>query len=217
MAIAADETILRTINPSRLYSAAELTAIQKNLDTKQWNMNSVYNMMGQQPYPAITTFPRLLASGSGVASVTQRLQLTRFTADKTFGVTSVSVIVHATAAGATPTLVRHGIYTINDSTGDITLVGSTTNDTTLLAATSTKYTKALTTPITLDGGRDYYHGILIVSAAAFPVMAGITFIAADIATLPIPCYQVTGLADLPATVAFASLAASVTANYVELI
>ena len=211
----ADETIRKFNIPDGQYSATELTALQKNLDTKRFGIHSIFNNKGQSPYPGQTTFDRKFAVTSTPALTTQRLQLTRFTAERTESISSMKTIVHGTAA-ATITLIRYGIYSISDSTGDITLVASTTNDTALLAATNTAYSKALTTVYTVDGGRDYYAAVLVV-ATTQPVLAGITGIAADWAALPIPSYQVSSQSDLPATVVFASLVASTMLVYTEMV
>lgn len=214
--VQADETLRAFINGGQgPYSAAELVAIQKNFDTKRFSINSFFNLKGQSLYPGQVTFTRTLATGSTPALTTQRLQLTRFTCARTEAITNAAVVVHATAA-ATITLIRYGIYTINDTTGDATLAASTPNDATLLVATSTRYSKALSSVYTVNGGQDYYFGVLVV-ATTQPVLAGITGIAADWQSLPIPSYQVSGISDLSASHLFAALVASTMLVYAELI
>ena len=76
-----------------------------------------------------------------------------------------------TAAGATPTLIRVGLYEIA-ADGDGTLVAATANDTSLLAVANTAYEKALSAPYTLRRGQRYAAGLLVVTGATAPTIAG---------------------------------------------
>jgi hypothetical protein len=132
-----------------------------------------------------------------------------FVADKTETVSNVTLYTGTTAAAATPTLVRIGIYSL-DAAGNATLVGSTPSDTTLFAATGTTYAKALTSSFTKTAGTRYFIGVLVVSGAATPNFVG--FVGANstladgvFAVLPALSYQLGSQADLPATIATASL------------
>src|SRR5690348_10707358 len=81
------------------------------------------------------------ATGS-MTLTSQRISFCYFQAAITKQITSLVISSSSTAAGATPTLVRFGLWTVA-ANGDLTLVASTANDTTLLASTFTAYTKAL--------------------------------------------------------------------------
>lgn len=156
----------------------------------------------------VESIPREIAVAN--ASVTsQVLRLTFFTCRKTFTAANLSAISGGTAAGATPTLVRYGLYTVA-ANGDITLVASTTNDTGIFAATNTQYTRAITGPsgitsYAMVAGQRYAFGVLLVTAAALPTTVGWgppNGVVANIA--PRIGSAVTGQADLPASVLNAS-------------
>lgn len=106
------------------------------------------------------------------AAASGRMRLCYFTAQRTEAIASLRARTGATAAGATPTLVRLGIYRIDPATEHGTLVASTANDTTLFAAANTAYTKALQASWAKTKGVRYAHAILIVTAAAMPTLYG---------------------------------------------
>lgn len=113
----------------------------------------------------------LWISTAAGASGTDQLMLTYFTAARTETIGTLTVVTGTTAAGATPTLCRMGIYSVA-ANGDLTLVASTANDTALFAATSTSYAKALSASVGLTAGDRYAVGVLVVSAAAIPTFVG---------------------------------------------
>lgn len=135
----------------------------------------------------------------------QSLRLTYFTAEVTETVTQVRIRTGGTAAGATPTLCRVGIYSVADS-GDLTLVGAIANDTTLFATGGTPYTRSLTATFTKYAGQRYAVGVLVVTAAALPTFLGQNALPSVEATVaPREGGSVSGQADLPSTVAVGSL------------
>lgn len=148
-----------------------------------------------------STMDRSDIASSAVSMVSGFLRLTHFTAVRDEPITQVDIFTGTTAASATPTLCRMGLYKVEDS-GDLTLIASTANDTTLFAAASTKYTKSFTeSNVTLEKGVRYAFGVLIVSAAAMPTMQGKNNVIAGImAYPPLLATQVSGQADLPASV-----------------
>src|SRR5258706_9878896 len=81
---------------------------------------------------------------TATAAASGEMVLAGFVAKKTQQITQVRVWTTGTAAAATPTICRMGIYSRSVATGDITLLASHANDTTLFAATNTVYTKTLT-------------------------------------------------------------------------
>lgn len=153
-------------------------------------------------------------------SVSQRLHLTYWTARKTETITQVRTITSNIAAGATPTLCRVGIYSI-DAAGAGTLVASTTNDTTLWAATGTAYTKALTASFTKTAGQRYATGILLVTAAAAPTFVAslkdVTGTRAEAALDPRLAASLSGQADLPASFTNAGVATAANRAYSVLV
>jgi hypothetical protein len=123
------------------------------------------------------TVPLELVSSSAIGVTSGSLRLTYFTARKSETTTGIRVTSGTTAAGATPTLIRVGLFSI-DSSGNGTLVAVTPNDTTLFATASTPYTKSWSTPYAKVAGQRYAWGILIVTAAATPTFPGYSIAAA---------------------------------------
>lgn len=153
------------------------------------------------------TVARDLATNAANTAVSQALRLSYFTARKTETTTQARFITGSTAAGATPTLVRYGLYLIA-ANGDGTLVASTPNDTTLLAATTTPYPKSWSVAYNKIAGQRYAVGLLVVTAAAAPSLVGVAIQAtAEAATAPRICGSLGSQADLPNTFTDASLTA----------
>ena len=115
-------------------------------------------------------YPRMFCNGTSTAT-NATMRLSYFTARNTETVNSIRLATGGTAAAATPTLIRLGIYSV-DAVGNCTLVASTANDTTLFAASSTSYTKALSAPWMKVAGQRYALGVLVVTAATAPSLVG---------------------------------------------
>src|SRR5688572_24209899 len=154
-------------------------------------------------------FPRDLATSLGGPSGSGQLRLMYFTCRKTETTSQVRMYSSTTAAGATPTLVRIGLYSIA-ANGDGTLVASTVNDTALFSAASTTYQKSWSTPYAKAAGQRYAVGLLIVTAAALPTLLGSFVGNAGLATASAPTMaaSLTGQADLPVSYTAASLTPS---------
>jgi hypothetical protein len=90
-----------------------------------------------------------------------------FTAQRTEPVTQIEMTSGGTAAAATPSLIRFGLYSVAPN-GDLTQIAATPNDTSLFAATETAYPKALSSGVTLLQGNRYVVGGLLVTAATPP-------------------------------------------------
>jgi hypothetical protein len=145
------------------------------------------------------------AAGSGT------LLLTYFTAQRTESITQIRCYVGGTAAGATPTLCRFGIWSVSASDDSLTaLLASTANDTTLFGVANTAYTKTLGSTFNKVVDTRYAVGVLVVSAAAIPAFmgCGVANGALDAAALPRLSAFVSSQSDLPSTVAAGSLTAS---------
>jgi hypothetical protein len=159
-----------------------------------------------------STFSRMFITSSGVVTTSGNVRFTYFTATKTETISQIQVTSGTTAAGATPTKVRFGIYT-EAANGDLTLVASTPNDTTLLAATSTLYTKALSVPVTLVRGQRYAFGYHIETAATVPTTMGFIISNGATAFIAPRLAGATGSSDLPATVLNAAIGISSQLTY----
>lgn len=152
----------------------------------------------------LESIPRLNATGSS-STGSGNLRLTYCTARRTETVSSISVFSGGAAAAATPALIRLGVYAVA-ANGGLTLVGSTDNDPSLLATASTKYTKALTGPLQLVQGQRYAVGLLVVTGAAAPTVAGAVLLpTAEAGEAPQIGGLVSGQADLPATISAGSV------------
>ncbi len=165
------------------------------------------------------TIPRSFCLNTAEAlAVTQTLRLTYFTCRKTESISQVKMVTGATAAGATPSLIRIGLYTVA-ANGDLALVASTATDTALFAAANTAYTKALSTAYVKVMGQRYALGLLVNSAAAFPSIAGAPAEGSILGLVsPLMHASVAAQADLPASVLAASQVASVIGpHYCELL
>jgi hypothetical protein len=152
---------------------------------------------------------RNLMTGNGIAVATQTLYLTYFTADKTETISTLTAFTGGTAAGATPTLCRYGIYTVA-ANGDLTLAASTPNDTALFAAANTDYPKGLSVALSKVAGQRYAHAILVVSGATMPTFHGVQLPATNptntfVRYAPAIVGRVTGQTDLPSPISAGSI------------
>lgn len=160
-------------------------------------------------------FPRHCAAFTTVATGSGNLRLSFFTARTTESITKVRLTSGSTAAGATPTLVRVGVYSVAGN-GDITLEAAIANDTTLLAAATTEYERSLTATFNKVAGSRYAVGVLVVTAATAPTLQGTSAGGPSIAArAPRLTAFVSGQTDLPASVASASLGATSLCPYFE--
>lgn len=166
------------------------------------------------------TLSREMADSTAVSSSTSgSLRLTYFTARKSETITQVRLYSGGTAAGATPTLCRIGLYTVAANGSLTALVASTTNDTALFAAANTAYTKSWSSSYAKVAGQRYALGVLVVSGAAMPTFLGrVLGSAAEASTIaPILSASVSGQSDLPASVALGSLGTSGNRIYAALL
>ena len=146
----------------------------------------VLNTTGDPTVTWISTFPPSLCSGgNNTYHVSGRIHLTFWQAPVTKTLTQFLTFSGGTAAAATPTLCRIGLYSVPDTwTGSMTCVAACDNDTALWAAANTRYTRSFTTT-TVGGqamptsyqvvaGKYYATGLVIVTAAAVPTFFGST-------------------------------------------
>lgn len=111
---------------------------------------------------------------ANIALSNQRLWLIRFSPRRRMTVNAASFCSDSTAAGATPSLVRFGLYAISEDLQAWPL-SRTTNDTTIFSATMTKYTRSFADgwagSVTLIPGRVYAVGVVINTAAVLPTLS----------------------------------------------
>jgi hypothetical protein len=131
-----------------------------------------------------------------------------FQAKRTAVVTGIRMVGDGTAAGATPSYVAFGLYTV-DGSGNLAQVGVSANTTSTFATLSTAYTLNLTSPVTIQAGQQYAIGALVVTGATAPTTFGVTpLIASEMGQSPALSSVLTGQSTLPASVAVGSLTAS---------
>lgn len=163
-----------------------------------------------------STMSRRFVSANAVASGSQSLRLTYFTARKTETISQVRVPTGVTAASGA-TLCRIGIYEEDPSTRDLTLVASTANDTALWIATSTVYTKSLSASFTKTRGKRYAVGLLFVGSTA-PNFTGQTGVAGgEAGQTPRTGGLVGSQSDLPSSVSSGSINGQSHHAYVALV
>ena len=169
--------------------------------------NKVRNML--------STYDREDVSSAAVATVSQTLLLTYFSAYVNMVSKNVTVPTGNTAAAATPTLCRVGLYTI-DGAGNLTLVASTVNDTAMFSAANAHYVKPWQVPVTINKGQRYALGTLVVTGVATPTLNGAPVIGAIAATTPRLNGSLAAQADLPSSITAASVATTNAMVYGEL-
>jgi hypothetical protein len=146
---------------------------------------------------------RDLVTGQTAALASGSVGLSYFTARKTEVSTQGTMLSGTTAAAATPTLCKFGVYSVA-SNGDLTLVASTVNDTTLFASTGTTYLKSWTSSFTKIAGQRYAFAQIVVSGVARPIFAAVGA-GVGVFSAPLLAAQFTGQTDLPASITAASL------------
>lgn len=133
-----------------------------------------------------------------------RVQLSYLTADKTVTVSSMTALVGGTAAAATPTLCKFGIYSVA-ANGDLTLIASTANDTSLFASANIAYTKSLSSSVTLIQGQRYAFAFLVVSATTMPQLWAAYSNTLEWGLEPRIAGSLTGQTDLPGSISAGSV------------
>lgn len=144
----------------------------------------------------MTTIPRHCV-GNTIAATTGTMRFTVHRARKSETINNLTMVTGNTAAGATPTLIRMGVFAY--SAGTWTLVGSTVNDTSLFAGTTTSYTKAMSGSVNLVKDTIYAFAVLIVSGATMPNLSGNNFQATETGVGPRVSGALTGQTDLPSS------------------
>lgn len=159
------------------------------------------------------TIPRIACSITNITLTSQRLTLAYLVARKSETWTQIRAVTGGTGAGATPTLIRYGLYTVA-ANGDLTLVASTPNDTTMLPSTFTSYAKALSVNYAVTAGVRYAIGVLVVTGATAPTLiGGVNIGGNEVNQIPRLANNVTGQADLTTPITAASFATTSNVPY----
>lgn len=162
------------------------------------------------PRWAATAFGAIVM-GSGV------VRFCYLVARRTEPITQVMLPSGNTAAGATPTLVKFGVYSVA-ANGDLTLLAATASDTAIFAGAQTDYVRALTSTITVNEGQLYAIAAIVVTAATAPTVIG-NLIATPNLNFQNPrlTASLTGQSDLPASVTAGSLGTTQAFPYAALV
>lgn len=162
--------------------------------------------------PGVGTISReTFSSNTNVAlgTASGNLRLIYFTAPRAESWNTVGWTGGTVAAGATPTLVRFGVYLVAGN-GDLSLVASTANNTALFAVASAVGAQPLTATYNAVSGQRYAVGVLVVSAAAIPSIQGTSGNqgTAQLTLPPRKTALLAGQADLPLNIVSGTLAVS---------
>jgi len=202
--------------------AGTITTVRLMYYSGAWYEVSRSNRVNQMfadrvPLPAQEMFSRRFASANA-SMPTQNCRVTFFTPYLTQVVNSLRSFTSGTAAGATPTTCKMGLYSVDPSTGDLTRIGITANNTGLWAAANTAYTQALTSPVTVYAGHRYAFAALIDTAAATPTLVAETLQQSVANTNNRLCGTVSGLqTDIPASILSTGFVVAASALYGELV
>lgn len=155
------------------------------------------------------TLPRELTTAVTIPSTSGLLRLTYLTARKTEPVNNLRAVSGSTAAGATPTLARLGLYSIAANESGTLVCATDATDLTLFAVANTGYTRVTTTTGQKIAGQRYAFASIVVTAAAAPTLSGHAFGGStETGVAPRLAAAITGLTDLPASFVIGSLIAS---------
>lgn len=169
-----------------------------------------------------STMRRRNINSTGVASTNGYVRLSYFTATASETITQLRLNTGSTAA-AGATLARAGIYSVNASTGDLTLVASIPDDMgagqaqTLWTTANAAYTRTLSASYGLVAGTRYAVGLIVTGTSTAPTFIGYSGSAAENAIAPRISGFITGQTDLPATITAASLSDTGVVSYVALL
>lgn len=134
-----------------------------------------------------------------VAIGTGSLRLTFFTARKTETYTQLKTYCGSTAASATPTLCKMGMYRL-ESNGDVTRIAQTANDTSLWSVAGNEFTKQTEASFTLTSGIRYALATLQVTSGTPATLAGMSLTNTIIgSTSPVMC-KLSTQSDLPSSI-----------------
>lgn len=189
---------------------------------------SVLSAVGAKPNPFVlatgeANMDRAVVTFSDTSSLSPGQQgLRYFVATKTESISQIKMVTASVAAGATPTLCKMAVFSVHPTTGDLTLVGVTTNNTTLFAATYTAYTESLVAPFTKVAGTKYATGPLVVTSGVSPSFTGMATGTTSVndtlyGATPRVMGLVGGLSDVPATVLNSAIGSTRRNAYCELL
>lgn len=197
-------------NTSHTHAIADVTNLQTTLDGKAASVHihdiaDVYpNFIDKvgfcsDPTQRVVHLGLGTSYGSGTKTLAnQRIHLQIFQVSSVVTIKGLTFFTDNTAAGATPTLVKFGLYAMT-SIDTAFLLAQTANDTTIFSQTVTRYSRTFASPvtsITLVPGRWYAAGVLVNSSAAMPVLAATPSLRTVLQGLNTQCVRTGAATDL---------------------
>jgi hypothetical protein len=132
-----------------------------------------------------------------------------FTAIRSETITRIRTIAGGTAAAATPTLCKVGVYEVDPQTDNLSNLVASANTTSLWSVVNGANTTTLAANFNKRAGQRYAAAALCITAGATPVLQGGPplglFNGSEGLQHPVVNAVLAAQADLPATVAYASL------------
>lgn len=196
-----------------IYVATDTGDVSFSTDTGAWaqlnrrDANAITGMQATIPRHDLVSTPAL---------ATGQIQFTYFTSTVAGTFTKLRSVSAGTAAAATPTLAKMGLYSVA-ANGDMTRIAVTANTTTLWGTINTRYDTATAASYTVANGDRLAFALLVVTGVAAPTLLGLTLAGtaapAEAAMAPRISSQFAGQSDLPASVTDASVAASANLFY----
>lgn len=181
--------------------ADALLAAEQYTDTSIADLSDVFQGSDTPTQGECVPNRSLIATGSGTPTTGVMIGGC-FTAEKTETISNVTIYSGSAYSGGTPTLIKVGIFTVNND-GSGTLVGVTPNDTTMLAAGNTAYSKALVASFQKIAGQRYFAAVLVIqSAGTLPTLIGKvinTATASLYVATPALSFAVSGQTDIPSS------------------
>jgi hypothetical protein len=152
---------------NKLYVKSGGSWISTKLAT--WQTTDVLNTLlatGQE------NIPRWAAtSANSITMATGVVRFAYFTARQTQTITKLRFSSANTAAAATPTLVKFGLYSV-DVSGNLTQIGVTASDTSIFSVAQTDYSISLSASASVTEGSQYAIAAIVVTGATAPTIAG---------------------------------------------
>ena len=168
----------------------------------------------------VTNQPRGSGITTHIATVSGVVYFSYFRVPAAFTAANIKMYSGSTAAGATPTLVKFGLYSVA-ANGDLTRIAQTASDTAIFASGSTAYTRALAASVALAPGTTYASALLITTGAALPTVLSASAVTlgstgAALAVAPRLSSSFAAQTDLADTVAAGSLANATQRYFAEI-
>lgn len=153
------------------------------------------------------TYDRVYLNTNTAGTLSGDLRLTGFTALHTETCNNITSYTGG-GAGATLTLCRMGVYQVDPTTGNLTLLAATANDPTLWTATNTRYVRPLTTQFNKVANTPYMLGWICVGTTlpqiVMSAVSNLSFFIPAQNQIPPACGKIQGQSDLPLTIPYSS-------------